>query len=89
VKTFYRGGPKDRTREQRAQRCQSHKRDHAVAFEQAFECRRFNHRGIRSKPRPLSNGRLIGGGPFGVGALAYLLKNRFYIGEVVYRGEVQ
>jgi hypothetical protein len=25
---------------------------------------------------------------FGVGALAYLLKNRFYIGEVVYRGEV-
>ena len=30
----------------------------------------------------------IGGGAFGVGALAYLLKNRFYIGEVVYRGEV-
>ena len=25
---------------------------------------------------------------FRVGALAYLLKNRFYIGEVVYRGEV-
>ena len=48
----------------------------------------LNHRGIRSKPRPLSNGRLIGGGPFGVGALAYLLKNRFYIGEVVYSGEV-
>jgi site-specific DNA recombinase len=46
------------------------------------------HRGIRSKPRPLSNGRLIGGGAFGVGALAYLLKNRFYIGELVYRGEV-
>src|SRR5438876_10368830 len=35
-----------------------------------------------------SNGRTIGGGTFGVGALAYLLKNRFYIGEVVYRGEV-
>jgi hypothetical protein len=46
------------------------------------------HRGIRSKPRPLANGRLIGGGAFGVGALAYLLKNRFYLGEVVYRGEV-
>ena len=44
--------------------------------------------GIRSKPRQLANGRLIGGGPFGVGALAHLLKNRFYIGEVVYRGEV-
>jgi hypothetical protein len=25
---------------------------------------------------------------FGVGALAHLLKNRFYIGEVAYRGEV-
>ena len=48
----------------------------------------LDHRGIRSKPRPLSNGRLIGGGAFGVGALAYLLKNRFYLGEVVYRGEV-
>jgi site-specific DNA recombinase len=48
----------------------------------------LEHRGIRSKPRPLANGRLIGGGAFGVGALAYLLKNRFYIGEVVYRGEV-
>jgi site-specific DNA recombinase len=45
-------------------------------------------RGIRSKLRKLSNGRTIGGGTFGVGALAYLLKNRFYIGEVVYRGEV-
>jgi hypothetical protein len=48
----------------------------------------LDHRGIRSKPRQLGNGRLIGGGAFGVGALAYLLKNRFYIGEVVYRGEV-
>ena len=48
----------------------------------------LDRRGIRSKPRRLSNGRTIGGGRFGVGALAYLLKNRFYIGEVVYRGEV-
>jgi site-specific DNA recombinase len=48
----------------------------------------LDRRGICSKPRPLSNGRTIGGGRFGVGALAYLLKNRFYIGEVVYRGEV-
>jgi site-specific DNA recombinase len=44
-------------------------------------------RGIRSKSRRLSDGRTIGGGRFGVGALA-CLKNRFYIGEVVYRGEV-
>ena len=28
-----------------------------------------------------------GGIRFGVGSLAHLLKNRFYIGEVVYRGE--
>ncbi len=48
----------------------------------------LDHRGIRSKPRRLSDGRTVGGGRFGVGALAYLLKNRFYIGEVVYRGEV-
>jgi site-specific DNA recombinase len=44
----------------------------------------LDRRGIRSKPRRLADG----GGRFGVGALAYLLKNRFYIGEVVYRGEV-
>jgi site-specific DNA recombinase len=48
----------------------------------------LDRRGIRSKPRRPSNGRSIGGGRFGVGALAHLLKNRFYIGEVVYRGEV-
>jgi site-specific DNA recombinase len=48
----------------------------------------LDRRGIRSKSRRLSNGRTIGGGRFGVGALAHLLKNRFYIGEVVYRGEV-
>src|SRR5437588_5113652 len=48
----------------------------------------LDRRGIRSKPRRLSNGRTVGGERFGVGALAYLLKNRFYIGEVVYRGEV-
>jgi DNA invertase Pin-like site-specific DNA recombinase len=48
----------------------------------------LHQRGIRSKPRQLSTGRSIGGGRLGVGALAHLLKNRFYIGEVVYRGEV-
>jgi site-specific DNA recombinase len=48
----------------------------------------LDRRGIRSKPRRLSTGRSIGGGSFGVGALAYLLKNRFYVGEVVYRREV-
>jgi site-specific DNA recombinase len=48
----------------------------------------LDRRGIWSKPRRLSDGRTIGGSRFGVGALAHLLKNRFYIGEVVYRGEV-
>ncbi len=48
----------------------------------------IDRRGIRSKPRRLSDGRTIGGGRFGVGALAHLLRNRFYIGEVVYRGAV-
>jgi site-specific DNA recombinase len=48
----------------------------------------LDRRGIRSKPRRLSDGRTIGGSRFGVGALAHLLKNRFYIGEVVYRGDV-
>jgi site-specific DNA recombinase len=48
----------------------------------------LDRQGIRSKPRRLSTGRTIGGGRFGVGALAHLLKNRFYIGEVVYRAEI-
>jgi site-specific DNA recombinase len=48
----------------------------------------LDRQGIRSKRRQLSNGRIVGGSRFGVGALAHLLKNRFYIGEVVYRGEV-
>jgi site-specific DNA recombinase len=48
----------------------------------------LDRRGIHSKRRRLSNGRTVGGGRLGVGALAHLLKNRFYIGEVVYGGEV-
>jgi hypothetical protein len=48
----------------------------------------LDREGIRSKRRQLSNGRSVGRARFGVGALAHLLKNRFYISEVVYRGEV-
>jgi DNA invertase Pin-like site-specific DNA recombinase len=44
--------------------------------------------GVKTKLRPLSNGRSIGGIPFTRGALAALLRNRFYIGEVRYKGEV-
>jgi site-specific DNA recombinase len=48
----------------------------------------LDRRGVHSKLRRLSDGRTIGGARFGLGALAHLLKNRFYIGEVVYRGDV-
>jgi hypothetical protein len=34
-------------------------------------------RGVCSKSRRLADGRTSGGGCFGVGALAHLLKNRF------------
>jgi CheY-like chemotaxis protein len=44
-------------------------------------------RGIRTRQRQLKDGRILGGGAFGVGGLAHLLRNRFYIGGVVYRGE--
>src|SRR6478609_8018599 len=37
--------------------------------------------GIKTKLRPLSNGRTIGGIPFTRGSLAAFLRNRFYIGE--------
>jgi hypothetical protein len=44
-------------------------------------------RGIRTRQRRLKDSRILGGGAFGVGGLAHLLRNRFYIGGVVYRGE--
>jgi site-specific DNA recombinase len=45
-------------------------------------------RKIVSKVRAVANGHTEGGGPYSVGALAHFLKNRFYIGKVVYRGEI-
>jgi hypothetical protein len=45
-------------------------------------------RGIVTKVRHLSDGRTVGGIPFTRGPLAYLLRNRFYIGEVVFRGQI-
>ncbi|MBZ0215776.1 MAG: recombinase family protein [Fimbriimonadaceae bacterium] len=45
-------------------------------------------KGIRSKVRHLATGRTIGGIPFTRGPLAHLLRNRFYIGEVLYKGEI-
>jgi DNA invertase Pin-like site-specific DNA recombinase len=48
----------------------------------------LDRRGIRTKRQVLLDGRIRGGCRFGTGALSYLLKNRFYIGEICYRGEV-
>src|SRR5438874_5890823 len=45
-------------------------------------------RGIVSKMRALKTGEVVGGIPFTRGPLAHLLRNRFYIGEVVFKGEV-
>ena len=44
--------------------------------------------GVKTKLRPLSNGRTIGGIPFTRGSLAAFLRNRFCISEVRYKGEV-
>ncbi|MFO1148088.1 MAG: recombinase family protein [Alsobacter sp.] len=50
--------------------------------------RELRDRGIVTKLRMLSTGRTRGGIRFTRGSLAYLLRNRFYIGEVVYRGSI-
>jgi site-specific DNA recombinase len=43
---------------------------------------------VRTKERTYSNDRIVGGARFGTGALAYLLKNRVYIGEVVHQTKI-
>src|SRR5262245_27368188 len=48
----------------------------------------LRERDIRTKIRRLSNGNPRGGVPFTQGPLFYILRNRFYIGEVVYKGEI-
>ena len=45
-------------------------------------------RGIVTKVRTLRSGEKVGGIPFTRGPLAHLLRNRFYIGEVTFKGEV-
>lgn len=45
-------------------------------------------RGLTSKVRRLSTGAIRGGVPFTQGPLFYMLRNRFYIGEVIFKGEV-
>jgi DNA invertase Pin-like site-specific DNA recombinase len=48
----------------------------------------LRQRNILTKKQKLKSGRSIGGNPFTRGPLSYLLRNRFYIGEVVYKGEI-
>ena len=45
-------------------------------------------RGLTSKVRHLSSGGTRGGIPFTQGPLFYMLRNRFYIGEVNFKGEI-
>lgn len=46
----------------------------------------LDQKDIRTRRLRLADGRIRGGIRFSIGSLAYLLRNRFYIGEVVYRG---
>jgi hypothetical protein len=48
----------------------------------------LRQKGIVTKVRTLKTGETIGGIPFTRGPLAHLLRNRFYIGEVSFKGEV-
>ena len=50
--------------------------------------RDLRKRDIRTKTRLLSTGATRGGVPFGRGSLFYLLRNRFYVGEVKYKDEI-
>lgn len=50
--------------------------------------RDLKRRDVRTKVRPFKTGGARGGIHFGRGALSYLLHNRFYIGEVAYKGEI-
>ena len=47
--------------------------------------RELDARGIRSVLRKRADGRSIGNTPIGRGALAHILRNRFYLGEVASR----
>ena len=48
----------------------------------------LDQKGIRTRRQTLSTGKTRGGIRFGVGTLGHLLRNRFYVGEVAYKGKV-
>jgi DNA invertase Pin-like site-specific DNA recombinase len=50
--------------------------------------RDLKQRNIRTKAKLLANGATRGDIPFQRGTLFYLLRNRFYIGEVGYKGDI-
>jgi hypothetical protein len=50
--------------------------------------RDLKERNIRTKTRLLATGGIRGGIAFERGSLFYLLRNRFYIGEVRYKGDI-
>jgi site-specific DNA recombinase len=50
--------------------------------------RDLRERDIRTKSRLLATGATRGGVAFGRGSLFYLLRNRFYVGEVKYKDEI-
>ncbi|WP_425905636.1 recombinase family protein [Nitrobacter sp. TKz-YC02] len=50
--------------------------------------RDLNDCNIVSRRRVLKTGAIRGGVPFGCGALFHLLRNRFYVGEVNYKGQI-
>src|SRR6202048_2720462 len=50
--------------------------------------RDLRERNIRTKARLLATGATRGGVLFGRGSLFYLLRNRFYVGEVKYKDEI-
>ncbi|PWB92085.1 recombinase family protein [Methylocystis sp. MitZ-2018] len=48
----------------------------------------LDREGVRPRPRKLASGKIIAAERFMVGPLAHMLKNRFYVGEIAYRGEI-
>jgi hypothetical protein len=50
--------------------------------------RALDSQGVKPKPRQLANGQTKAAERYTIGPLAHMLKNRFYVGEVAYRGEV-
>ncbi len=48
----------------------------------------LDQEGVRPRPRKLGSGKIIAAERFMVGPLAHMLKNRFYVGEIAYRGEI-